>query len=186
MNIKLLLNYGADPEPFEQVNTCIPGWPLHHAVVYSHFSSFLQLILSGAVTDLRKLPNPVQPSNVSRLSIPHAILKYAKDKPEFISIFHESGGNLLQCDSNGVSPIDVTVQSSPSKDLTIKLIGNPLPLRSLCRNAVRRQIGRKRLHQIPKLEIPRSLISLLTFHEFTEYSLRTKQNDHTKQLNKEE
>ncbi|KAK7085652.1 Ankyrin Repeat [Halocaridina rubra] len=76
--VKLLLKYGADPEPFEQVMTCIPGWPLHHAIVYAHFTCFHELIKGGAVANLTSVPYPIKESIISRLSIPHAILKYAK------------------------------------------------------------------------------------------------------------
>lgn len=77
-SLKLLLQYGADPEPFEQICTCVPGWPLHHSVVYAHFPCFLELVRGGAITDLSLLPNQICSKIVARLSIPHAILKYAK------------------------------------------------------------------------------------------------------------
>ena len=167
--MKLLLDYGAKIEPFDHINPLIPGWPLRYAVTNSHLPSFIELIKRGAVTDLTKFSNPVQPSTVARWSIPHAILKYAKDKPEFVSIFQESGGNLLQCDANGLSPLDPTIPSSPSKDQIFELVSNPLTLQSQCRNAVNQYICRKQLLQIPKNEIPRPIISFLTFNELNDF-----------------
>lgn len=76
--LQLLLQYGADPEPCEQIATCVPGWPLHHSIVYAHFPCFLELVKAGAIPCLTTLPCQVNEKVVARLSIPHAILKYAR------------------------------------------------------------------------------------------------------------
>lgn len=59
--------------------SCVPGWPLHHAVVYSRFPVFWTLLKEGAVANVEDLHGKVPSSAaVARLAIPHAILKYAK------------------------------------------------------------------------------------------------------------
>ncbi|RXG57131.1 hypothetical protein Avbf_13164, partial [Armadillidium vulgare] len=90
---RLLLRYGASSEPFNQINTCVPGWPLHHSVVYAHFNTFLALVKGGAAPNLTDLYN-LSPVMLRRLSVPHAILKYASEKPEFVRLFYECGGDL--------------------------------------------------------------------------------------------
>ncbi|XP_066954520.1 ankyrin repeat and SOCS box protein 12-like [Macrobrachium rosenbergii] len=75
--VKLLLKYGADTEPFDHT-TCVPGWPLQHSVVYAHFTCFLELIRGGALPNLTSVSFPVKEAVIARLSVPHAILKYAK------------------------------------------------------------------------------------------------------------
>ncbi|XP_076064660.1 ankyrin repeat and SOCS box protein 12-like isoform X2 [Oratosquilla oratoria] len=76
--VEILLEYGADTEPLEHLKTCIPGWPLQHAVVYAHFSSFLVMLRGGACADLKKLPRTPESKVIARLSIPHTVLKYAR------------------------------------------------------------------------------------------------------------
>ena len=72
------MRYGVNPEPFHQINnTCVPGWPLQHSIVYKHFSSFYALIQGGAKVSLNDLPFKVLPATMAKLSVPHAIIKYA-------------------------------------------------------------------------------------------------------------
>ena len=67
-----------NPEPLTQLtNTCVPGWPLQHSIVYKHFSSFHALIEGGAKVSLKYLPFEVPLVTIKKLSIPHAIVKYA-------------------------------------------------------------------------------------------------------------
>ncbi|XP_045601120.2 ankyrin repeat and SOCS box protein 12 [Procambarus clarkii] len=184
--VKLLLQYGADPEPFDQVCTCVPGWPLQHAVVYAHFSCYFELVKGGAIANLTSLPYPVNPKTVARLSIPHAILKYAKEYPEFVELHYESGGDLRQLNTNGITCIEEFVEVSPARDQLVALSGLPLSLKSLCRVAIRKFLGRKSLFKLSLLEVPSSLITFLNFEEFTHYSRKSKENIHIKIHTKEE
>ncbi|XP_064111436.1 ankyrin repeat and SOCS box protein 1-like [Macrobrachium nipponense] len=181
----LLLEYGADTEPFDYT-TCIPGWPLQHSVVYAHFTCFLELIRGGALPNLTSVSFPLKEAVIARLSVPHAVLKYAKDYPEFIRLYHEAGGNLCQANTSGVPPLEANFESSPAKDALASFTGLPLSLKSLCRLSVRRHLTKKRLHRIPCLGIPSSLIPFLKFEEFNVYTIRTKENTHEKILEKEE
>ncbi|XP_042203457.1 ankyrin repeat and SOCS box protein 12-like isoform X2 [Homarus americanus] len=119
--VKLLLQHGADPEPFNQICTCVPGWPLQHAIVYAHFSCYFELIKGGALANLTLLPYQVNPKVVTRLSIPHAILKYAKEYPEFMELYNECGGNLRQVNTAGTTCSEEFLDGSPAKDLLISL-----------------------------------------------------------------
>ncbi|KAG7176033.1 Ankyrin repeat and SOCS box protein 12-like, partial [Homarus americanus] len=121
--VKLLLQHGADPEPFNQICTCVPGWPLQHAIVYAHFSCYFELIKGGALANLTLLPYQVNPKVVTRLSIPHAILKYAKEYPEFMELYNECGGNLRQVNTAGTTCSEEFLDGSPAKDLLISLSG---------------------------------------------------------------
>ncbi|XP_069991099.1 ankyrin repeat and SOCS box protein 12 [Penaeus vannamei] len=184
--VKLLLKYGADPEPFDQILTCVPGWPLQHAIVYAHFSCFLELVKGGCVANLRDLPYEVNSSIVSRLSIPHAILKYARDYPEFVILYHEIGGNLWQLNNKGLSPIEEFPESSPAKQSITSLLGSTRSLKSICRHKIRQQFHRRNLDKLTSLDLPSCLIPYLSFEEFTKYSKRTEENTHTKVVKKEE
>lgn len=167
--VGLLLQHGADPEPFEQICTCVPGWPLHHAVVYAHFPCFLELVRGGAVANLSSLPNQICSKIVARLSIPHAILKYAKERPEFVSLYHECGGNLWQVNAGGTTGSEEFTENSPAKELLKALLGVPLSLKSQCRITVRRLLGRQRLTHLHSLDIPSCLTSFLNYEEFSWY-----------------
>ncbi|XP_068202000.1 ankyrin repeat and SOCS box protein 1-like [Palaemon carinicauda] len=182
--VKLLLKYGADTEPFDHT-TCIPGWPLQHSIVYAHFSCFFELIRGGALPNLTSLSYPIKEAVIARLSVPHAILKYAKDFPEFVRLYHEAGGNLCQINTSGVPPLEANFESSPAKDALESLTGVPLSLKSLCRLCVRHQLSKEMLHSIPCLEVPSSLIPFLNFEEFYAYTIRTKENTHEKIIEKE-
>ncbi|KAK4309916.1 hypothetical protein Pmani_018473 [Petrolisthes manimaculis] len=172
--VRLLLQYGADPEPCEQIVTCIPGWPLHHSVVYAHFPCFFELLKAGATPCLSTLPCQVNEKVVARLSIPHAILKYAREHPEFMELYYECGGYLRQLNQAGMSGLEES-ENSPAKKMLIKLIGMPLSLKSLCRLVIRKNLGREKLTDLASLEIPASLIPFLNFEEFSRYSLRSKE-----------
>lgn len=120
--VELLLKHGANPEPFEAAMTVIPGWPLHHAVVYAHFPSFMKLLMNGAHTDLTRLTH-VSKSIRQRLSIPHAILKYASGKPEFVHLYEECGGKLSCLGTKGTSAAQDFPEDSLSRKEIIRRIG---------------------------------------------------------------
>ncbi|XP_045137769.1 ankyrin repeat and SOCS box protein 12-like [Portunus trituberculatus] len=172
--VRLLLRHGADPEPFEQICTCVPGWPLHHAVVYAHFPCFLELVKGGAITNLSLLTNQICSKIVARLSIPHAILKYAKERPEFVSLYHESGGNLWQLNAGGITGSEESTENSPAKEWLKALLGTPLSLKSQCRIAIRRLLGRHRLAHLASLDVPSCLTSFLNYDEFSQYLQKPK------------
>ncbi|KAK8745842.1 hypothetical protein OTU49_000045 [Cherax quadricarinatus] len=174
--VKLLLEYGADPEPFDHIFTCVPGWPLQHAVVYAHFSCYFELLKSGALANLTSLPYEVAPRIVARLSIPHAILKYSREYPEFVKLYYECGGNLRQLGTAGTTCIEEFLECSPAKELLVTLSGLPLSLKSLCRVTIRQLLGRRNLHKLSSLELPLSLFPFLNFEEFSHYSLQTRLN----------
>ncbi|KAK8745843.1 hypothetical protein OTU49_000045 [Cherax quadricarinatus] len=174
--MKLLLEYGADPEPFDHIFTCVPGWPLQHAVVYAHFSCYFELLKSGALANLTSLPYEVAPRIVARLSIPHAILKYSREYPEFVKLYYECGGNLRQLGTAGTTCIEEFLECSPAKELLVTLSGLPLSLKSLCRVTIRQLLGRRNLHKLSSLELPLSLFPFLNFEEFSHYSLQTRLN----------
>nr|XP_053633353.1 ankyrin repeat and SOCS box protein 1-like [Cherax quadricarinatus] len=173
---QLLLEYGADPEPFDHIFTCVPGWPLQHAVVYAHFSCYFELLKSGALANLTSLPYEVAPRIVARLSIPHAILKYSREYPEFVKLYYECGGNLRQLGTAGTTCIEEFLECSPAKELLVTLSGLPLSLKSLCRVTIRQLLGRRNLHKLSSLELPLSLFPFLNFEEFSHYSLQTRLN----------
>ncbi|XP_076064658.1 ankyrin repeat and SOCS box protein 12-like isoform X1 [Oratosquilla oratoria] len=178
--VEILLEYGADTEPLEHLKTCIPGWPLQHAVVYAHFSSFLVMLRGGACADLKKLPRTPESKVIARLSIPHTVLKYARNFPEFINLYHECGGNLRQVDLNGALSSEVLIEDSPAREALLLRIGSPLSLKSLCRLKVRSQLTRKRLPSISQLDIPLCLAQFLNYSEFECFAKRTKENLHVK------
>ncbi|KAG0718407.1 Ankyrin repeat and SOCS box protein 12 [Chionoecetes opilio] len=167
--VRLLLQHGADTEPFEQICTCVPGWPLHHSVVYAHFPCFLALVKGGAATNLSLLPSQVCSKILARLSIPHAILKYAKDYPEFVSLYYESGGNLWQLNAGGVTSSEEFPEHSAAKELMKTLLGTPLSLKAQSRLTVRRLLGRRGLPHIPSLDLPASLTAFLNYEEFSQH-----------------
>ncbi|XP_071517866.1 ankyrin repeat and SOCS box protein 1-like isoform X3 [Panulirus ornatus] len=182
--VKLLLQHGADSEPFDQISTCVPGWPLHHAVVYAHFTCFLELIKGGALANLTLLPYPVNPKILARLSIPHAILKYAKEHPEFVELYHECGGNLHQQNSAGATCLQEFLDSSPAKNSLMILSGLPLSLKSLCRVTLRQLLGRNKLVKLSSLDLPACLFPFLNFEEFSHHSSRFKENHHIRMHDK--
>ncbi|KAK8382359.1 hypothetical protein O3P69_015353 [Scylla paramamosain] len=184
--VRLLLRHGADPEPFEQICTCVPGWPLHHAVVYAHFPCFLELVRGGAITNLSSLTNQICSKIVARLSIPHAILKYAKERPEFVSLYHESGGNLWQLNAGGITGSEESTENSPAKERLKALLGTPLSLKSQCRIAIRRLLGRHRLAHLASLDVPSCLTSFLNYDEFSQYLQKPRKEKVVQDHNSEE
>ncbi|XP_076332746.1 ankyrin repeat and SOCS box protein 1-like isoform X2 [Tachypleus tridentatus] len=162
--VKLLLRYGADTELEDRLLGYIPGLPLHTAAVYHHFACFAALLLAGAEPDLQKIKPKLPVSVIAQLSLSHAIVRHHCPEP-FAHVLIECGGNIWQRDSRGYLATELNQNEGARLYLEKQLAQMPRSLKSLCRMAVRRILGRQQIQNIRDLPLPSLLKDYLEFRE---------------------
>jgi len=171
--VMLLLEYGADPEPFRKNYTnCTGGsFPLQATVAYAFLQCFKVLLVAGAEPDLRKLRPPPPDSVVRTLSLIHSIVRhYPAISIEFTEMFVLFGGHLWQQDLLNRLATDFEISVVQQKHLKL-LMSSTLKLKELCRISVRREVGRKRLRLLKTLPLPQKLLDFLLYKDVIEEDL---------------
>lgn len=159
--VKLLLASGAETEIEHRLLGCTPGLPLHISATYHHFLCYSCLLLNGAEPDLRHMSGYVPSIVHAQVSLAHVLVKH-RCPSRFGVLFIEFGGHLWQRDVRGQLATQLP-QDGPCKLLFQQLINKPRSLQSMCRVAVRRAVGRKRLKYLNTLPVPVNMYRFLMY-----------------------
>lgn len=159
--VKLLLENGAETEIVHRLLGYRPGLPLHISATYHHYPCYSCLLLNGAEPDLRHISGSVPSSVHAQVSLAHVLVKH-RCPSRFAVLFSEFGGHLWQRDVRGQLATQLP-QDGPCKLLFQQLIGKPQSLQSICRVAIRRAVGRRRLKYLNTLPVPLNMYRFLIY-----------------------
>ncbi|XP_065351285.1 ankyrin repeat, PH and SEC7 domain containing protein secG-like [Cloeon dipterum] len=177
--VSMLLEAGAlvDDIPFGVPDYLLIS-PCSFAVAYGHPEILRLLLLHGAVTDLSHLPNCqnndqlVKKHLLPHLAITHMGRNGLEATKRCLEILRQFGADFSAIDQNGKSPQELAhiLKSSKNVEEYEALIENfldkcssPLSLLELARLTLFRHCKANYFHMIPKLNIPRCLVSYLYY-----------------------
>ncbi|KAL0625025.1 Ankyrin repeat and SOCS box protein 1 [Plecturocebus cupreus] len=166
--LKALIRYGADvdvnhhltpdvPPRFSRRLTSLVVCPLYISAAYHNLQCFRLLLLAGANPDFN-CNGPVNTQGFYRGSpgcVMDAVLRHGCEAA-FVSLLVEFGANLNLVKWESLGPESRGRRKVDPEALQIFKEARSVPrtLLSLCRVAVRRTLGKYRLHLIPSLPLP--------------------------------
>ncbi|XP_060091660.1 ankyrin repeat and SOCS box protein 1 [Heteronotia binoei] len=173
--LRELIKYGANvdvnhhvtsatPSPSFKTLTCLVVCPLYISAAYHNLQCFKGLLEAGANPDFNCC-GPVDIQNFSRGSavcIMDAVLRHGCDKA-FVSLLIDFGANLnlVKLETLEEGAAGRIRVNSEGMQLFKEARSCPRSLMSLCRVAVRRGLGKCRMHLISALPVPDSIKKFL-------------------------
>ncbi|CAJ1055646.1 ankyrin repeat and SOCS box protein 13-like [Xyrichtys novacula] len=145
--VKLLISMGACLEAYDLYY----GTPLHVACSQQHTDCVKVLLNAGAKVNATRL---------HETPLHHAAKSM---RPEMIEILVEFGANIHHRDQYDRKPVDYTTPGSPSAACLRFYETTPMSLQQLSRLAVRNNLGTRAMAVIHHLDIPKLLISYLSY-----------------------
>ncbi|XP_047402376.1 ankyrin repeat and SOCS box protein 1 isoform X1 [Sciurus carolinensis] len=175
--LKALIRYGADVDvnhhltpdtqpPFSRRLTSLVVCPLYISAAYHNLQCFRLLLQAGANPDFN-CNGPVNTQEFYRGSpgcVMDAVLRHGCEAA-FVSLLVEFGAdlNLVKWDSLGPESRGRRKVDPEALQIFKEARSVPRTLLSLCRVAVRRALGKHRLHLIPSLPLPDPIKKFLLY-----------------------
>lgn len=175
--LKALIRYGADVDvnhhltpdtqpPFSRRLTSLVVCPLYISAAYHNLQCFRLLLQAGANPDFN-CNGPVNTQEFYRGSpgcVMDAVLRHGCEAA-FVSLLVEFGAdlNLVKWDSLGPESRGRRKVDPEALQIFKEARSIPRTLLSLCRVAVRRALGKHRLHLIPSLPLPDPIKKFLLY-----------------------
>ncbi|XP_059559731.1 ankyrin repeat and SOCS box protein 1 isoform X5 [Myotis daubentonii] len=175
--LKALIRYGADVDinhhifpdirpPFSRRLTSLVVCPLYISAAYHNLQCFKLLLQAGANPDFN-CNGPVNTQGFCRGSpgcVMDAVLRHGCEAA-FVSLLVEFGANLNLVKWESLGPESRGRRKVDPEALQVFKEARSVPraLLSLCRVAVRRALGKYRLHLIPSLPLPDPIKKFLLY-----------------------
>ncbi|EGW10931.1 Ankyrin repeat and SOCS box protein 1 [Cricetulus griseus] len=175
--LKALIRYGADVDvnhhltpdtrpPFSRRLTSLVVCPLYISAAYHNLQCFRLLLQAGANPDFN-CNGPVNTQEFYRGSpgcVMDAVLRHGCEAA-FVSLLVEFGANLnlVKWDSLGPEARGRRKMDPEALQVFKEARSIPRTLLSLCRVAVRRALGKYRLHLVPSLPLPDPIKKFLLY-----------------------
>uniref|UniRef100_A0A8C6WSF8 SOCS box domain-containing protein n=1 Tax=Neogobius melanostomus TaxID=47308 RepID=A0A8C6WSF8_9GOBI len=170
--VSLLLQRGAAPN-----GTSLASSPIHRAATKDHWECIEQLVQFGADVD-QHIDHTGSPLNIAskhqQLSAVRKLLQLGANVnnmvsgesalhtaarlscPEIVSTLLEYGADHNLRDPQGKLPVELAPRHSRVAQL-LKQVGEEYTLMKLCRESIRRTVGKNRLSEIHDLHLPNEL-----------------------------
>ncbi|XP_057407171.1 ankyrin repeat and SOCS box protein 1 isoform X2 [Balaenoptera acutorostrata] len=177
--LKALIRYGADVDvnhhltpdvqpPFSRRLTSLVVCPLYISAAYHNLQCFKLLLQAGANPDFN-CNGPVNTQGLSRGSpgcVMDAVLRHGCEAA-FVSLLVEFGANLslVRWESSGPESRGRRKVDPEALQVFKEARSVPRTLLNLCRVAVRRALGKHRLHLIPSLPLPDPIKKFLLYEQ---------------------
>ncbi|KAG5833517.1 hypothetical protein ANANG_G00276750 [Anguilla anguilla] len=174
--LNVLLEHGSAPSPTQSS-------PIHEAAKRGHMECMEILLANGVDIDLEtpQLGTPLYAACTSEstdcveklLHLGASVhLGRAQDTPlhaaarknsvRVVELLTDYGADVLRRNHMGERPLDLAAPNSPVES-TLKLRKGPASLPQLCRLSIRDSLGRRRLHAVSRLPLPRQLSDYLLY-----------------------